>query len=199
MSVLNKIKVYGLPDAIRGSKYPMSVDVDSVTCEITNNTKKLGSAKIGSGHDNFLNGIIVQFDLTFTVKAWTEAERYHFFEFISSQSTMHCLQKFHIEDQYIEYVDPRMVSIMRELVDSYNTETDQDLKRKKRLKMLYSNPCGFKLTAKMTTNYRQLKTIVEQRSEHLLPEWRMFCDEIMALPHFKELCIPESQNTKTYN
>jgi hypothetical protein len=49
-----------------------------------------------------------------------------------------------------------------------------------------SNPCGFKLTAGMTTNYRQLKTIYNQRKNHRLPEWRDFCTWITLLP-FAEL------------
>ena len=57
------------------------------------------------------------------------------------------------------------------------------------LEILYSNPCGFKLTAGMTTNYRQLKTIYYQRKTHRLPEWREFCAEIEKLPMFKELCL----------
>jgi hypothetical protein len=54
-------------------------------------------AQTGSGHDNFLNGVIVQFDLTFTNKAWVEAERYHFLDFVSSQSTMHRITKFDLD------------------------------------------------------------------------------------------------------
>jgi len=57
----------------------MSTDVNDCTDTLTQNIKKLAHAKSGSGHDNFLKGVIVQFDLTFTIKAWTEAERYHFF------------------------------------------------------------------------------------------------------------------------
>lgn len=81
--VLSDIHVYGIEKAVLGSKYPMVTDVDHVDSVITDTVKKLGAAKPGTGHDTFLNGIIVQFDLTFTVKAWTEAQRYHFFEFIS--------------------------------------------------------------------------------------------------------------------
>ena len=83
MKVIENVKIYGMIDSVKASKYPMSVNIHDLTPEITYNTQKLGSAKIGSGHDNFLNGIIAQFDLTFTVKAWTEAERYHFFDFVS--------------------------------------------------------------------------------------------------------------------
>ena len=51
------------------------------------------------------------------------------------------------------------------------------------LQILYSNPCGFRLTARMTTNYRQLKTIYLQRRTHRLPEWRAFCAWIETLPY----------------
>ena len=55
------------------------------------------------------------------------------------------------------------------------------------LEILYSNPCGFILTARMTTNYRQLKTIYAQRKNHRLPEWRELCKWIETLPYAKEL------------
>ena len=51
------------------------------------------------------------------------------------------------------------------------------------LEILYSNPAGFRLTAKMTTNYRALKTIYNQRKDHRLPEWRAFCEWVKTLPH----------------
>lgn len=147
--------------------------------------KNLASTHSGEGHDNWLNGIIVQFDLTFTVKAWTEAERYHFLDFISSQSTMHRISKFDLNSQYIEYVDPRVVDIMNELKDKYNETKDKE----DYLRLLYTNPCGFKLTAAMTTNYRQLKTIYNQRKNHRLPEWREFCSWVETLPYFKDLIL----------
>lgn len=83
MSVLSNIQVYGLENAVRVSKFPMTIDAKKPTPEITDTVRKLGSARPGSGHDVFLNGIIVQFDLTFTNKAWVEAERYNWLTFIS--------------------------------------------------------------------------------------------------------------------
>lgn len=176
---IENAKVYGLGNAVRCSKFPMATDVSTCTDEIVDRTNQLGSAKCGSGHDNFLNGIVVQFDLTFTVKAWTEAERYHFLDFISSQSTMHRIAKFNLDEAYNEYVDPRMVDIMKELVEHYNQTQDAE----DYLRVLYSNPCGFELTAGMTTNYRQLKTIYQQRKSHRLPEWREFCKWVEKLPY----------------
>lgn len=195
MSVLSNIHVYGIENAVRGSKFPMAVDVDKCTSEITDTTKKLGTSERGAGHDQFLTGIVVQFDLTFTVKAWTEAERYHWLDFISSQSSVHRIAKFDLDKQYIEYVDPRMIAIMNELKDKYNETQDKE----DYLKLLYSNPCGFKLTAAMTTNYRQLKTIYYQRKNHRLPEWREFCAEIENLPYFKELVLNNNNTEETKN
>lgn len=177
--VVTNTKVYGFDESIKASKYPMAVNTEDCTVEITERQKLLASSPKGEGHDNFLVGIVVQFDLTFTVKAWTEAERYHFLDIVSSQSTMHRIAKFDLDEQYIGYVDDRIIAIMNELKDRYSeTQDPEDY-----LRLLYSNPCGFKLTAAMTTNYRQLKTIYSQRRFHRLPEWREFCDWIASLPH----------------
>ena len=94
--VIDNIKVYGIENAVRGSKFPMSIDIESLNSDIVERTKKLGQSPVGAAHDQFLTGCLVQFDLTFTVKAWTEAERYHFFDFISSQSTMHRIRIINI-------------------------------------------------------------------------------------------------------
>jgi hypothetical protein len=187
--VVSNVHVYGLDNAVRGSKFPMAVNVDDVNSDITKTTGKLASCKMGTGHDQFLTGIIVQFDLTFTVKAWTEAERYNFLDFISSQSTMHRISKFDLDEQYIDYVDPRVINIMNELKDKYNETQDKE----DYLRLLYTNPCGFKLTAAMSTNYRQLKTIYYQRKNHRLPEWREFCEWVETLPYFKELVLGEGE------
>ena len=64
------------------------------------------------------------------------------------------------------------------------------------LRILYSNPCGMFLTARMTTNYQQLKTIYQQRRYHRLPEWQWFCDWCETLPYFIELTQIKVDNSK---
>lgn len=181
--VVRNVNVYGVEQSFRASKFPMAVEVDTLNCDYTNTIERLATTEKGEGHDNFLCGMVVQFDLTFTVKAWTEAERYHFFDIVSSQSTMHRITRFDLDKAYIEYVDERMVAIMKEKVADYNDTTDIGERNRKYLEILYSNPCGMKLTARMTTNYRQLKTIYAQRKSHRLPEWKAFCGWIETLPY----------------
>lgn len=183
--------IYGLDNSVIASKYPMSVDVSKCNSEITDRTIALGSVPTGTGHDNYLKGIIVQFDLTMTPKMSVELERYHFIDFVSSQSTMHRITKFDLDKAYIEYVDKRCIDVIKELVNEYNSltkeEQNSDYGKNLYLRILYSNPCGMYLTSRMTTNYQQLKTIYQQRRNHRLPEWQEFCDWIEQLPHFIEL------------
>lgn len=196
--VVSNVNVYGFEEAVKGAKYSYAIDTNAVTSEVTKTTLSLAISKAGSGHDQFMTGIIVQFDLTFSNKAWVEAERYKFLNFISSQSTMHRITKFDLDQAYLPYVDNRIVEIMKEKVKAYNELQAQMTSFKNEgkdvsemmntlnemyLEILYSNPAGFRLTAKMTTNYRALKTIYNQRKDHRLPEWRAFCEWVKTLPH----------------
>lgn len=187
--VVSSVSIYGLVPSVQASKFPMSTDTNTSPAP-TETTYRLAQCDPGSGHDQFLTGIVVQFNLTLTNKAWVEAERYHFLDFVSSQSTMHRIAKFDLDQAYINYVDPRMVEIMKALVAEYNSDPTPE----KYLRVLYSNPAGFRLTARMTTNYRQLKTIYRQRRNHRLPEWRAFCEWIETLPYSEWItCLRESE------
>ena len=179
MDIVKNWKVFGLEDSVRASRYPYAVDVDDVAFGITDNTRKLATAPKGSGHDQFLTGIIVQFDLTFSIKAWVEAERYHFLDFVSSQSTMHRITKLSPAMQCNEYVDRIAIWNLDDHIKWYNENPSPE----SYLRVLYNVPVGYCLTARMTTNYRQLKTIYSQRRNHRLPEWREFCKWIETLPH----------------
>ena len=196
MKPISNIKVYDLEESMRAAGYPMRTDLD----ETLDFTKDWGRAqrltkasRFNAAHAQFLTGIVVNFDLTFSNKAWIEAERYRFLNFVSSQSTMHCITKFGLSRQCNEYVDERIITIVQEYIDLYNSLTAQDeetieFKKNLYLKILYNLPSGFQLTARMTTNYRCLLNIYNQRHDHRLPEWREFCNQLLEeLPFFREL------------
>ena len=197
MPNVSNVRVYGLDEAIRAAKYPKAVELDGLTAELTDGIKACSTCPTGTGHDNFLKGIIVQFNLTLSEKAWPEAQRYHWLDFVSSCSTMHKLQAMKPKDCCNRYVDPRVIDVLQEKIDRYNWlvatnkkpeyNINPDEIKEARLEMLYNIPSGFELTAAMTTNYLQLKTILQQRRHHALPDWQMFCDWIETLPRFLEL------------
>jgi len=176
------VKVFGLDESVAASKYPMAVDTESCTNEVTERVKQLAGCELGTGHDQFLTGIIVQFDLTLSIKAWVEAERYHFLDFVSSQSTMHRVLKLDPDEQCNEYVFEDTIELLKCLIKRY----EKDPTPENYLRVLYNVPVGYRLTARMTTNYRQLKTIYRQRKSHRLPEWREFCKWVETLPHAME-------------
>ena len=199
---LENVKVYDLEESMIASGYPMRTELneDVISEKVIRRCMNLTKASNGNGaHGQWLTGVRVAFDLTCTNKMWVEAERYRFLEFVSSQSTMHRITKFNLDNQYCEYVDPRVVEIMKEKVDAYNafsefapseTETVEERMEKKKklyLEVLYTNPAGFELTARLTTNYRCLLNIYIQRHDHRLPEWREFCKELLKLPFFIQL------------
>lgn len=214
MELVNNVQVYDLEQSLKAAGYPMRTSTDweeSLEAQIKRGSNLSHAADWVGAHDQFLTGIRVSFDLTFTNKAWVEAERYRFLEFVSSQSTMHRITKFDLRNQYNQYVDPRIIEIMEEKVrqhnilleelantpmeDEYNRERLKRLITQKYLEILYSNPAGFMLTARMTTNYRCLKNIWRQRRNHRLPEWREFCKWIETLPYAKELiCYEKKEN-----
>ena len=189
MYLVDNAQVYGLEESIKASKYPMAIDTEKCTSDVTGTVRNLATCATGTGHDQFLTGIVVQFDLTCSLKMWTEAQRYHFFDFVSSQSTMHRIAKFDIGEQCNEYVYWEAINLVKRLVEKYEENPTPE----NYLHVLYNIPAGFRLTARMTTNYRQLKTIYKQRKTHRLPEWREFCKWIETLPH-AELITMEGQH-----
>ena len=212
--IVSNVDIYDLEKSILASGYPMRTtipDRDITEKDLARCKNLVNATKTGNGaHAQFMTGIRVNFDLTFSNKAWVEAERYRFLEFVSSQSTMHRITKFDLDNQYNEYVYPRIIEIMKskvqeynkvmELRDSYDKDDQHNISPQLRedltewlknayLEILYSNPAGFTLTARMTTNYRCLRNIYMQRKDHRLPEWRAFCKWIETLPYAQELLI----------
>lgn len=189
---IENTEVYGLNKSIIASGNAMRTTIknnlDDMSDKDFKRAKNLGNTNTGEGHDNFLNGIIVQFDLYAPLYMWKQLQRYHFLDFISSQSTMHKLIKFDIKSQCVDETDKVILERYQELLDDYNKEESKEKWRT----LVASLPCGFVLGATMTTNYRQLKTIYLQRKNHKLKEWHEFCDWCETLPHFKELCIKEN-------
>ena len=203
---IENLKVYDLEESMIASGYPMRTELIETHAGDKDLKRCLSLTKASNGngaHGQWMTGVRVAFDLTCTNKMWVEAERYRFLEFVSSQSTMHRITKFNLRNQYNKYTDVRVIEIMEEKVAQYNELAEQlkntppeqeytikrlkDMMIQKYLEILYTNPAGFELTARMTTNYRCLLNIYVQRHNHRLPEWREFCQELLKLPLFQEL------------
>ena len=194
MNITNH-KIYDFWESVVASGLPMQAEYNDVRFDIeTRNLAddivfeenphmkracKLAANPAGSGHNNFLSGILVSANVTATVKWWEQFQRYHFKQIVSSMSTMHRLRKMAIDGtiQFNLLTNPDMVKAFIRLAKD-DSVTDEEL--------AYSCPMGLELTARITTNYLQLKTIYNQRENHKLQEWKDFCLWIESLPFAKE-------------
>lgn len=202
------VNVYGLEESAKASGYPMVSDeipiydeIDELSEKEIKRIKKLGNAIPGSGHDCFLKGITVQFDITYP-NYWTpQFQRYHFADIVSSTSKMHRITKMDLNKTCNEYVDEIVIENLKKWVDIYNKfpEEKNEIiidginyeKYNIFMKIISNAPLGLEQTMRVTTNYLQLKSIYNQRRHHKLKEdWGVFCNWCLTLPLFKEICIP---------
>lgn len=214
---VDNVRVYGLNESVIASGYPMQIETNDMNKVVIGDkdlkrVKHLGNATPGSGHDCFAKGITVQFDLQVPEYIWRQLDRYHFIDYVSSQSKMHRILKMDIDEACNKYVLQETIDSLNELIGYYNN-FDKEVEKCKedypneplRYKLrdetliegtkenlfniiIANTPCGLMLTARMTTNYLQLKSIVNQRSNHKMQEWRLLCDYFKTLPMFDLVC-----------
>lgn len=196
MIKITNCRTYGIEESIFASGYPMRTEAPTenqfdaaihemrhiYTMESSEHFKracKLGKAKSGTGHDNFLKGIIVQFDLEYPMYFTPQLQRYHWIDPVSSMSKMHKLVEMDLSDYSTE---------IQILVNEYKLITDPVEREMIFNQLINMVPARLPLTMRISTNYLQLKTIYYQRKNHRLKhDWGVFTDWILALPYFKEL------------
>lgn len=178
---IERERIYGILESVLASGYPMTADVEAylhdrqgkALPQDCDRAVKLANTPIGTGHDNFLTGVVVQCDVTASNAWWLQFGRYHFAQIVSSQSKMHRLRSMLRDDRTNECFHAK-------------TQTPEWLPTLDDESLIYSCPLGLLLTARISTNYRQLKTIYAQRRTHKLQEWRDFCKWIEELPFAEE-------------
>lgn len=202
-----------LAEALVMSGLPMRVDVNSVDLneeiesigddlffetvsvdnqKVFNRAINLGNALTGSGHDCCIKGVVVTAIVNAPAYWWTQFQRYHFADIISSQSKMHRVLTMNLEEQCSDNVDPMIITLLRDKIKVYNLEEDKAKKKILFDEIIACTPQGLTLTAGIVTNYLQLKTMYLQRKNHKMEDWsRDFSKWVLDLPYFKELCLKE--------
>ena len=204
-------EVYGLSESIIASSYPMAneycdnMDNYEMNEKDYKRAKHLGTAKPGEGHDCYLKGILLQFDLQVPEYIWRQLDRYHFIDYISSQSKMHRILQFDIDEMCNKYVSEEAIVNVKRWIEYYNSYEmyvrhvekielrngeDIEFTKENIFKMIIANcPCGLMLTARMSTNYLQLKSIINQRQNHKMQEWRYLTDWFKTLPMVEQIVL----------
>ena len=191
LSVKNT-KVYDLEESVIACRNAMRTEPAEYTKEEFEKSLeraiKLANSPSGSGHQTFLSGIRVSFDLIYPNYISPELQRYHWIDIVCSSSKMHRLAKMDMDNCFNKYVTQESREQMKELVELYNNAPTYE-----NFMLLVSNcPQGIELFMRISTNYLQLRTIYNQRKSHKLKEdYGAFCGWIETLPYAKELIIGE--------
>ena len=219
MTTISNVKIYDLKESVIACRNAMRLTPPEYTDDEFEKSLqraiKLVQASKESDvkcHDNLLTGIRVSFDVTYP-QYWTpQAQRYHWFDIVSSASKMHRLTKMDADKCCNKYVDWDSIKTLDKWIKRYNIckeattfnplivtlrnnekvslETKEDALYFFFMKCISNCPCGFELFMRVSTNYKQLQTIYFQRRHHRLREdWGAVCNMIKSLPFAHQLII----------
>ena len=169
--------------------------------------------KAGTDHGKFLRMINVTMDVTAPLYWWKEYDTYKVGTVANSCSTMHKIhaKEFTLDDfscEHLirdykqdclidegEYDGPRnSLDILNGIINMLNKARDLYLETKDKKywwQMIQILPSSYNQKRTVQLNYAVLKTIYFARKDHKLDEWHTFCDWILSLPYFKEICVED--------
>jgi hypothetical protein len=196
MLEISNVRVYDLEESVIACRNAMRITPPEYTQEEFEKSLpraiQLANTPNGSGHQNFLKGIRVSFDIKYPNYISPELQRYNFVDIVTSSSKMHKLINMDMDYCFNKYVTEQSKQQMKDLIKQYN----QDKSYENFMYALSNCPMGIELFMRCSTNYLQLRNIFHQRKHHKLKEdWGVgFCENFVnKLPYAKEFIIGEKQ------
>ena len=217
---IENTEVYGWEAAIRGMRNPKNSwdksdsgyakyddEYEYDWFNVGKNDLKLMRTlvKAGTDHGKFLRMINVTMDVTAPLYWWKEYDTYKVGTVANSCSTMHKIhaKEFTLDDFSHEHlifdrpvptkifsakesleIQISILNIYREMFIEYGDKEYW-------WQMIQLLPSSYNQKRTVQLNYAVLKTIYFARKDHKLDEWHTFCDWILSLPHFKEICVED--------
>ena len=160
-------KVTGLEDSAKaiGLSYGSPLDTERGMKVM----RSLIAKPLNSGEANMLTGVNVQMSIIASIKWWQQAQRYHWFQIVMSQSIMHNIAnpKFVLTPNHFAQSEVGELGKTSPVIDAFIKYREDLLSRYKGVTMppkikrelIYSVPVGMLEEARVTTNYLQLMTM----------------------------------------
>lgn len=143
----------------------------------------------GSEHRKFMRQILVSMDITAPEYWWKEFDTYKVGIVRNSTSTMHRLTKSEItkdmfsfenvSDELSASIIKSLEYLRREFIRTGNKYTWKE--------MIQILPMSFNYKCTVTFDYENAASMILQRSEHKLSEWREFCEVLEGLPYMEKI------------
>lgn len=189
----------------KGICHPKEHDCSQYECfEVGENDLKLmkNLSKAGNDHAKFLRMINVTMDITAPLYWWKEFDTYKVGTVANSCSTMHKIhsKEFTLDDFSIENLYEDVIqNPFNKIIDCLNFFREIYLLNKDKddwWQMIQLLPSSYNQKRTVQLNYAVLKNMYFARRNHKLDEWHTFCDTILTLPYFKEICIDLDKDVK---
>lgn len=150
--------------------------------------------KAGTEHRKYLRQIFVSMDIIAPLYWISEFDTYKIGTVRNSCSFMHkgVSKPFDITDFSIHdsIISPHVLDLWQTIIESLNLIREAYLATKDSdifqfLRCLL--PCGYNQRFTVTMNYENVVSIIKQRENHKLDEWREFVGVLKNLPYIKEI------------
>lgn len=151
-------------------------------------------SKTGNDHAKFLRMINVTCDITAPLYWWKEFDTYKVGTVANSCSTMHKIhaKEFTIDDFSHENLAHQTREVLQIVIDDLNDSRSTYLKTKNKgdwWQMIQLLPSSYNQRRTVQLNYQVLKSMYFARKDHKLDCWRTFCEWMLTLPYFNEICV----------
>ena len=222
MLEISNVKVYDLEESVIACRNAFRTEMPQYTKEefekSLDRAIQLANTPNGSGHQNWLKGVRVSFDIKYPNYISPELQRYNWLDIVTSSSKMHRLMEMDLDMACNKYVCQPIIDKMKSLIQTYKdikdaknftfatfhfrdksaiTTGDQEKALYYAFMAVVSNcPQGIELFMRCSTNYLQLRNIYHQRKNHkLIDDWRIgFCQNFVEkLPYAEEFIIGKSK------
>ena len=198
MIKVENIKVYNIARAIYSARNPMNSwaksDSDLEKDIIGPNDLDLMRRlyKGGSEHRKYLRQIFVSMDITAPLYWLKELDTYKVVTVANSCSTMHKIhsKKFTLDDFSHEHLMANQLEVLILLVEELNYNREHFLETGHKnwwWQLIQLLPSSYNQRRTITMNYENVVSMIHQRGNHKLDEWREFTNILRDLPCIKPI------------
>lgn len=166
--------------------------------------------KGGSEHRKYLRQIFVSMDVLAPLYWWKEADQYRINVTTNSCSTMHKIhaKEFTLDDFSCEHLDntkklqlghngnfgydvyitsKSLLEITIGVLNYYREKFIETKNKEYWWQMIQLLPSSYNQKRTVTMNYENVMTMINQRSNHKLDEWRAFVEVLKGLPYVMDI------------
>ena len=222
MIKIEKTRVSGIEEAIRGMRNPMNSwkQSDSTIDSFFDNNQwqeefilgdkdknlMLNLNAGGPSHSKYRRMIVVWVDITAPLYWWKEFDTYKVGTVANSCSTMHKLasRDLTLSDfswDHLIYDEPvpdrsvtaaGLLKLTIDILNQYRRMYQQTNDKKYWWQMIQLLPTSYNQKRTVMLNYEVLSKIFNERNGHKLDEWNEFCRWILRLP-YKEIIVDKEE------